>query len=364
MSFPEIARSVVPVEPPQFRFSICTLVSNPSEYGEMVDSFVGRGFDPADCEFLYCDNSASNQMDAFAAYNLFLHTARGEFIILCHQDVLLIDDGREKLEEIVRDLDARDQRWALLGNAGAAELGYPVICITHGDGSKHNSGEFPVQVRSLDENFIVAKRSANLCVSHDLRGYHFYGTDLCQVAGFLGRTAWVVDFHLLHKSTGKIDATFDESYRAICRKYRTALPDGYIQTTCAVIPTGRSDWWLNRAAFLRIRTLERGGLLTPEIRLEHDRLMSQLGRRRYFQHLIRYKIAVPRINLIRSFRKRRALFLQLQALKRYGGDTRQNREACAYLRRRLGWTNYVLQLALYKMAAPYFNLVKSLKKRL
>jgi hypothetical protein len=77
---------VVPVPSPADgagpRFSICTLVTPHGEYDEMVESFVERGFIPADCEYLYIDNSESNRFDAFQGYNLFL-PGRGVTSLSC-----------------------------------------------------------------------------------------------------------------------------------------------------------------------------------------------------------------------------------------------------------------------------------------
>ncbi len=99
----------------------------------MVESFVSRGFTPDDCEYFYIDNSRighrppthavpgpaeSNRFDAFRGYNLFLSEARGEFIVLCHQDILLLEDGRAELEQRLCELTAHDPEWALCGNAG------------------------------------------------------------------------------------------------------------------------------------------------------------------------------------------------------------------------------------------------------
>jgi len=58
------------------RFSICTLVTRRGEYAEMVESFVGHGFVPADCEYLYIDNSESNRLRCLSGYNLFLSGGR------------------------------------------------------------------------------------------------------------------------------------------------------------------------------------------------------------------------------------------------------------------------------------------------
>src|SRR5262249_7681880 len=79
------------------RYSICTLVTRPDLYAEMIQSFRSYGFDEPDCEFLYLDNTRGNSFDAYSGNNMFLNVARGQFIILCHQDILLID-GRANLD--------------------------------------------------------------------------------------------------------------------------------------------------------------------------------------------------------------------------------------------------------------------------
>lgn len=304
MSFPSFTRSVGDAAAAKCRYSICTLVSNPSEYGEMAGSFLRAGFDPGLCEYLYCDNSGSNRLDAFAGYNAFFDSACGEYLILCHQDVLLNYDRIDKLERSIRELDARDPDWGLLGNAGGIGPGHFAVRITHPNGEERKSGSFPVRVQSLDENFILIKRSADLRLSRDLHGFHFYGTELCQAAQSRGLSAWVVDFHLLHKSTGKYDASFLESYNAICRKYRSSPCGGYIQTTCALIPVGRSWWRRDRAMFLFLRGMKKNAGKSPPSPETLALVTKSMKRWRYLLQLILYKTAVPYFNLIRSINKR------------------------------------------------------------
>lgn len=213
------------------RYSICTLVNKKSEYAEMVQSFIAAGFDPAFCEFLYLDNSVTNKFDAYRGYNLFLNRARGERIILCHQDILLLDHRLEDLEQCIQELDARDPHWALLGNAGGVALGNTACRITDVDGD-HNSGIFPTEVGTLDENFILVKNAANLSLSRDLHGYHLYGTDLCLIARLLGYRAWVVNFNLFHKSRGNCDQHFKRLKQELIQKYRAAFRGRYVETTC------------------------------------------------------------------------------------------------------------------------------------
>lgn len=223
------------------RFSICTLVTRPGEYAEMVESFVSHGFTPADCEYLYIDNSESNRFDAFRGYNLFLSEARGDFIVLCHQDILLLEDGRAELEQRLCELTAHDPEWALCGNAGGVSFTRLAIRISDPRGGENQFfGPFPARVTALDENFIVSRRDANLALSHDLSGFHFYGADLCIVADFLGRSAWVIDFHLRHKGGGKMDASFYRQRKDVARKYQRAVRSRWIVMTCTYFFVSRS----------------------------------------------------------------------------------------------------------------------------
>lgn len=187
----------------------------------MLASFRSRGFDGDDCEFLWVDNSRGNAQDAFAAYNTFLLEARGQYIILCHQDVLLLESGRRELDALLSELTAIDPTWGVCGNAGVTADHLSVIRISdpHGE-NQQEGGPFPRRVAALDENFMVVRRDRNLAVSHDLEGFHFYGPDLCLFAEMLGCTVYVIDFHLRHNSAGKTDASFRLLRSAFAAKYR------------------------------------------------------------------------------------------------------------------------------------------------
>lgn len=212
-------------------YSICTIVSRPHEYAEMIESFRHHGFREPDCEFLYLDNSESNTFDAYAGYNLFLNVARGAYVILCHQDILLIEDGRAKLDAIIQELTKQDLYWAACGNAGAEHPGRLALRISDPHGGDQRIGNFPAKVQSLDENFIVVRKLANLSLSRDLEGFHFYGTDICLIADTLGWTCYVVDFHLRHKSPGSKDRSFFDIRDAMIKKYQRALRSRWIATT-------------------------------------------------------------------------------------------------------------------------------------
>jgi hypothetical protein len=217
---------------PPYRFSICTLVTRHDEYERMLESCRQAGFGD-DCEYLHVDNSEGNAYEAYRAFNLFLQRAQGRYVIVCHQDVELRHDRRADLEQRIAEVEALDPRWALIGNAGCIDLEHRAIWISDGpSGRFYSRGErFPQRVQSLDENFILVRKDANLAVSADLDGFHFYGTDICVLADILGWNAYVVAFHLYHRSAGKVDESFHRLRTRVEQKYRRALRSRHVQTT-------------------------------------------------------------------------------------------------------------------------------------
>ena len=205
-------------------YSFCTLVNDFARYERMVESFQRLGFDAGDCEFLYIDNTVANQADAFSGYNLLLRKASGRYIILCHQDIAGLDDDRETLDRLLSQLSGQDPHWGLCGNAGVDGQGRRFIRISDPYSSNQSTGgPFPRHVVSLDENFIIVRNEANLALSRDLSGYHWYGTDLCIVADILGWTAFVIDFHIRHDSKGRMDQNFMDLRHSLRQKYRRAF---------------------------------------------------------------------------------------------------------------------------------------------
>jgi hypothetical protein len=309
----------IPVQRPYpVKFSICTLVTSHKEYGEMAGSFNQGGFTAEDCEYLYIDNSNGNKSDAFAGYNLFLDAARGQYVILCHQDILLKYDDRKILEQRLGELDRTDPAWGLAGNAGGLAPEKNAVHITDPTGEQ-NTRVFPVRAQSLDENFILVKKDANLSLSHDLMGMHFHGTDLCQIGRILGWSAWVVDFHLYHKSGGNFDESFYEMSRAIAKKYRRALRGGPVQTMALPLHFSSSAVknWLRTPSRRRLifeqkyqarKKQKRGLPVTPPPKF----LARPLGFGWMALYWLARKTYAPIDNLIHSAAKRRRKFFYRQ----------------------------------------------------
>ncbi len=227
----------------KFEFSICTLVTNMPEYLEMRESFIKGGFTTDTCEYLYIDNITQNTFEAYAGLNRFLREAKGKYIILCHQDILLTQHGLNDLRDRIDEIGKIDPQWGILGNAGSVNIKYRAVHLIQGLGKKSleksagNSFKdlvekyLPIRVATLDENFIIVKNSANVALSADLGGFHFYGADICLVADVLGFSCYVIDFKLLHKSEGNDDSKFYQLKRKLIRKYGRAFRSRFTGTT-------------------------------------------------------------------------------------------------------------------------------------
>lgn len=237
---PADVRMLHPDTPARHAFSICTLMTRPDQYAQMLRSYRAAGFEE-DCEFLCIDNSRGNVYDAFSGYNAFLVEAQGEYVVLTHQDVLLAFDDRAVLEERLQALTGLDSAWGACGNSGGIALGRNATRISDPHGDDVAMGPFPQRVFSLDENFIVVRRSANLCLSRDLSGYHMYGPDLCAMADVKGDSCYVIDFHLRHLSGGTLDDSFRTSADAFARKYARAFRSRWIQTTVTAVFLSATD---------------------------------------------------------------------------------------------------------------------------
>jgi len=202
----------------------------------MCASFLGGGFRTDCTEYLMVDNSAGNHWCAYTGIAHLLDQARGRFIVLCHQDVRLLSDGANELATRLGQLTARDPAWALAGNAGVRDDGQFALRITDPHGAGQSRGPFPARVASLDENFIVVRAATGIRPSATLSGFHLYGTDLCLQARGVGRSAWVIDFHLRHLSSGRVDAGFLRQQEEFERCWGRRLGRSErIRTTCTTL---------------------------------------------------------------------------------------------------------------------------------
>jgi hypothetical protein len=225
------AKEVLTIDPPRFAFTVGSLLTDLAQYERMLRSFVQHGFRSSDTEYLYVDNRNVNRLDAYVGLTLLLARASGRHVILCHQDVELVDDGREELSERLHQLNNIDPNWAVAGNAGWGHGQY-ARRISDPHGANQKVGNFPAKAESLDENFLVIRRDAMLGFSQDIGGFHLYGTDICQQARIRGCSSWVIDFHLKHHSGGSLSRSYFNSLTRFEEKYSALSNASIIRTTC------------------------------------------------------------------------------------------------------------------------------------
>ena len=140
----------------QYRYTVATLVTDMGEYREMIASFRNSGFTSAVCEFIYIDNTATNCFDAYEGINLMLQTAKGKYVLVVHQDVLLNFDTIHMLDARIDQMDKLDPNWAVLSNAGGIEnnlYGRIAVHVVYADGFEQIQGTLPQKVCSVDEHF-------------------------------------------------------------------------------------------------------------------------------------------------------------------------------------------------------------------
>lgn len=235
-------------------FSFCTLVTRPEEYAEMVVSARNAGFTEDIAEFYYFDNKNSNTYDAYKGINKAIRDVEGEYLVFCHQDILFNYDNAQKLLDILRQLDVDSPNWGVAGNAGKDEFGLAHIRISDPHYDDLRIGDFPVKVMTLDENFLVINRKQNLGCTTIFRGFHLYGTDLCQNSMKLGLANFAVDFHLYHKSPGKVDQSYRDLQTEYIKWQQKIKQADFIWAMCSNFYTSGSTW---KNAFFNLKQILR-----------------------------------------------------------------------------------------------------------
>lgn len=244
---------------PAQTFRICTLVSRSEQYAAMRASFDAAGFTDANTAFEWFDNTAGNVHDPFATIAEVLERAAEPYVVFCHQDVLLNQgDGAEALLACIARVERECPAWGVLGNAGVRADYREFRRITEPSGTR-SDGPLPQPVVSVDENFMVVRTAARLRTSRELRGFHFYGLDLCLVANRKGMRCFVVDFHLAHLSAGTFAKDFFEAQDRFRAHWSRTLGTVYLPTTCTSVFVSKSPRLVRvfqkRNAFRLVRRL-------------------------------------------------------------------------------------------------------------
>jgi hypothetical protein len=238
---PPLPRYIDASEPSGLTFSICALVADQAKYDRLLASFARQGFTPDNSEFLAADNRHGNQFDGYSWQKALLVQAKGRFVVFCHDDVELISDGFNELLARIEEIERTDPSWLLLGIAGGiwhvGKRGRDSLALRISDsvGDNRHVTELPSRVESLDECFILMRRTRPVLPSVRLTGFHFYGTDMCLQAELAGGTAYVVDFHLRHYGAGTIDSAYHQCKANLIAAYLPYFPGRRLRCTTGMV---------------------------------------------------------------------------------------------------------------------------------
>jgi hypothetical protein len=224
---------------------IFTFVTDRDGYSQMRHSFELAGFTPEQASFTELTGTGqSGEPEPYSTITRLVADLSEPFFILCHQD-LRLDQGHriDDLIGAVRDLEERDDRWAVAGNAGGTKALRVVRSLADPHGGPTDT-RFPARVHSLDENFLVIRTGTELSCSPQLSGFHLYGTDLCLNALDQGRQPYVIDFRVRHLSRGTRDAGYARARDRLVAHWGSRFVACYVRTTIEVL-------FLSRLGFLQ-----------------------------------------------------------------------------------------------------------------
>lgn len=228
-------------------FSVCSLVQSEERYARLIASFARSGFTEENTQFLAADNRSANRFDGYSWQKAMLAEARGRYVIYCHDDIELMDQGHGALLTALNELSHLDPNWLLAGIAGGRyrpqKHHRPMVTLRISDiyGENRRQGSAPGRVETLDECFILMRRARPVIGSYDLAGFHYYGPDLCLQAELLGGSAYVLDFHLRHHGHGTKGPSFIEARQRFVQKYARIFPGRTLHCTTGVIRLEPTD---------------------------------------------------------------------------------------------------------------------------
>jgi hypothetical protein len=214
--------------------AVLSIVNDDSKYARMRESFVAAGFDPST---MFRLSSTGNE--PYGAISRIADKPPALYTILCHQDVLAGRGAdRERISSALQQLDEIDAAWAVAGTAGVTRKFQLVRALVDPHGGA-TSDPLPMEVATLDENFLVFNARQPVRTSVGLRGFHLYGSDVGLNARANGNGCWVVDFPLTHLSGGDLASNYADGLKSFIDAWSKRLRFAYVATPVEVVFLGR-----------------------------------------------------------------------------------------------------------------------------
>lgn len=187
-----------------------------------------------DYELILINSEEKGFKSASQALNYGVQVAKGELIVLSHQDIELV--GNDVLEKIV--LYSKKYDFGIAGVAGV-EYGNKIVysSITHGDKKKDVGVKINEikSVFSLDECFLVIKKE-DFKGFHEYNSWHFYAVEYSIRCKLNNDNVLIFPLNIYHLSEGKsLNDNYWITLKKVAKEYKKLK---YIPTTFAQFRNG------------------------------------------------------------------------------------------------------------------------------
>lgn len=154
-------------------------------------------------EVITIDNTANLYFDNLSQAILAgLGRARNDIVVVVHEDVLLPAGWQPHFEQSLRQLEAHDPCWGVLGsvgwNAGGQFVGHWSDPHQFKNTFENSQQKFQ-EVQKLDEQLLIFHGRRMPQLDSNLPGIHFLGEDLKQELSRVGMKCYAVDAPTIHK---------------------------------------------------------------------------------------------------------------------------------------------------------------------
>ncbi|MDD1761182.1 MAG: glycosyltransferase family protein [Methanothrix sp.] len=203
----------------------------------ILDSYLLKGINgqTASYELILLDNTSGIFKSAAGALNQGGSSAKGDYLMFVHQDVLL--SSKDWLGTVASRLD----RLPKLGIAGVAGARGPGRCVVtnlmQGDppvSAGHVQIDRPEAVQTLDESLVLIPREVFRKLKFDeviCDDWHLYAVEYCLSARKLGYNVYVIPDGAYHHSPGtSLSWKYYRILGKLLNKHRDVYP--VIFTTC------------------------------------------------------------------------------------------------------------------------------------
>ena len=147
----------------------------------------------------------NNEYFAGQALNIGMRQAIGKTSVLLHQDIVMFQNWVSSYVEMIAQINKRDTNWGVIGTAGINEAGLTLghVYSLHGDVQwSSNVNVYIAKIQTLDEHLMAVRNNSGLYFDEQIKGFHFYGVDLCLTALDNKMQVYGVNLPLVHNGRG------------------------------------------------------------------------------------------------------------------------------------------------------------------